>query len=254
MMATETQIDGRLPLLGSDAVATRLGHAFVNAIVDRDFDAVEALLAPNVRFRALTPRAVREGTTPAEARDWIWAWFGETDQNELIDSRIEMVADRLHLAYRIRLREHGAWYLVEQHLFGSLADEHLTEIALLCSGFRSVQAPTEGEPGGPSVGGRVPDDPAPPAARMTTTSDQWVVHSRFDAIGKSCATLTPDIAAAVRHLDPGQVLEIVADDETAEGGLRAWTRLTGNELVETVRSDGPDHFFIRRGGSTALRH
>jgi TusA-related sulfurtransferase len=208
----------------SEAFATRFGEAFVDAVVSRDFDAIEASLAPDVRFRALTPRAMREAATASGARAWIEGWFGETDRNELIESRVEMIADRLHVAYRIRLREDGAWFLVEQQLFASLGDARLTDVALVCSGFRPIEAPT--------------------------VSHQHRVDARLDAIGKSCATLTPDIHAAVRRLEPGQVLEIVADDPTAEDGLRAWTRLTGNELVETTPSDATGSFYVRRGAGS----
>ncbi|MGZ6295040.1 MAG: sulfurtransferase TusA family protein [Candidatus Limnocylindrales bacterium] len=211
----------------STAVASRVGAGFVDAIVRRDFDTLEALLAPEVRFRALTPRAVREAATASGARAWIEDWFGETDRNQLITSRVEMIADRLHLAYRIQLREGDAWYLVEQHLFGTLGDARLTDVALVCSGFRPIEVPT--------------------------SSPQPRVDARLDATGKSCATLTPEVRAAVRLLEPGQVLEIVADDPTAEEGLRAWTRLTGNELVAmpTV-PDTTGYFYLRRGaGSTS---
>lgn len=213
-----------------EADATRVGEAYLRALLTHDFDALEALFAPDVRFRALTPRAVRLAETASGARGWIEGWFGETDRNQLIGSRVEMVADRLHLAYRIRLVEDGAWHIVEQQLFGSLGDAHLTDVALVCSGFRPIEVPT----------GEVPGTP------------ERRVDARFDAIGKSCATLTPDIRAAVRQLEPGQVLEIVADDPTAEDGLRAWARLTGNELVDmSMQPELTGHFYVRRGAGSA---
>jgi tRNA 2-thiouridine synthesizing protein A len=74
-----------------------------------------------------------------------------------------------------------------------------------------------------------------------------LADARLDAIGRSCATLTPTIRAAVARLEPGQVLEIVADDPSAREGLQSWTRLTGHELVAAVTTpDAASRFYVRR--------
>jgi len=52
-----------------------------------------------------------------------------------------MVADRLHVRYRVRNREDGTWYLVEQHLFATMAGDRISHLDLLCSGFRPVPPP-----------------------------------------------------------------------------------------------------------------
>jgi tRNA 2-thiouridine synthesizing protein A len=222
MVATGLRGDGSSASAHAEADALRLGRAYIEALVRGDFDAIERLLAPRVRFRALIPRATRRAATAHGARAWIEDWFGQTDGHELIASQVEMIADRLHIAYRMRLREDGAWYVVEQHIFGSLDEGRLVGVALMCSGFRPIE------------------DPARTAA-------QRGADARLDALGKSCATLTPEIRAAVGQLQPGQVLEILADDPTAEDGLRAWTRLTGHELVEVaVGSDATSRFYVRR--------
>ena len=70
---------------------------------------------------------------------------------------------------------------------------------------------------------------------------------RMDLVGEDCATLTPLIAARVRQLNSGEVIEVVSDDPTARTGLASWSRLTGNPLVAVV-DDGPGRtrYFIRR--------
>ncbi len=210
----------------ADTTAIQFGEAFVNALAAKDFNAIEALFAPLSRFRALTPNAVREATTAAGARHWLEGWFGMADRNEPIAARAEMVADVLHVAYRILQHENGTWYLVDQQIFASLEGFGVTDVALLCSGFRRVEVSEV-----PSAGA-------------------YPVDAQFDALGASCATLTPRIRDAVQRLEPGQVLEIVTDDPTAGDGLTAWTRMTGNELIDmTVASDGSDHFFVRRGAA-----
>jgi len=70
---------------------------------------------------------------------------------------------------------------------------------------------------------------------------------RMDLVGQDCATLTPIIAARIRQLPSGQVLEVISDDPTARSGLAAWSRLTGNPMVAIVE-DGPGRtrYYLRR--------
>jgi TusA-related sulfurtransferase len=69
----------------------------------------------------------------------------------------------------------------------------------------------------------------------------------MDLVGQPCATLTPLIAARMRQLDSGQVLEIISDDPTARSGLTSWSRLTGNPIVAVIE-DGPGQtrYYLRR--------
>ena len=147
MMATPAPPIDIGSALHQEAVALRVGEAYIGALLTHDFDAIEALFTADVRFRALTPGAVRLAETASGARGWIERWFGETDRNELLGTRIEMVSDRLHLAYRVRLVEDGTWHIVEQQLFCSLGDAHLTDISLVCSGFRPIEVPSGRSPG-----------------------------------------------------------------------------------------------------------
>ncbi len=126
-----------------DRSAARLGAALVDCVVRRDFDGLQALFADDVRFRALIPRSIPQAGSARDARTIMEGWFSDTDRAELLGSTIETVADRLQVVYRVRGREGGAWYLVEQHVSASIAGDRLTDVALVCSGFRPVEAPTE---------------------------------------------------------------------------------------------------------------
>jgi TusA-related sulfurtransferase len=70
---------------------------------------------------------------------------------------------------------------------------------------------------------------------------------RMDLAGQDCATLTPMIAARMRQLPSGHILEVISDDPTARSGLASWSRLTGNPLVSIVE-DGPGRtrYYLRR--------
>lgn len=82
---------------------------------------------------------------------------------------------------------------------------------------------------------------------MTDASSVPVADVRMDVVGQACSTLTPIIAARMRELESGQVLEVVSDDPTARSGLAAWARLTGNPIVAIVE-DGPgrSRYYLRR--------
>jgi TusA-related sulfurtransferase len=68
-----------------------------------------------------------------------------------------------------------------------------------------------------------------------------------DGVGESCATFTPIVAARMRELAPGQLLEVVSDDPSAPEALGSWARLTGNDLVgSTEEADGRYRFTLMR--------
>jgi tRNA 2-thiouridine synthesizing protein A len=76
---------------------------------------------------------------------------------------------------------------------------------------------------------------APPVADMTVDLGQ-----------AGCGDLTPIIRGRLRELQSGQVLEVISEEPAAHEGIPAWSRLTGNELVRTVREPRRSRFFIRK--------
>lgn len=62
-----------------------LGRRFAEAIAAKDAEEITSLLAPDVDFKALTPRKFWEASTPAEVVDVLFDnWFEEQDH---IDAR-----------------------------------------------------------------------------------------------------------------------------------------------------------------------
>ena len=61
-----------------------------------------------------------------------------------------------------------------------------------------------------------------------------------------CGDLTPLIRGRLRELESGQVLEVISEEPAAHEGIPAWSRLTGNELIRTVRESSRSRFFIRK--------
>lgn len=55
---------------------------------------------------------------------------------------MDVLADRLHLRYRIHGREDGEWFLVEQQAYATLGPDGIRFLNLVCSGFRPAPPPS----------------------------------------------------------------------------------------------------------------
>jgi SnoaL-like domain len=113
--------------------ATRL----VEGIAAHDRDAIAACFAPDARFRALIPPGPLERVGSAAAAETIAGWFADSDPLNLVESETSTVGDRLHLWYRFVGTEDGRDFVVEQQLYATDTGAGLSEVTLLCSGFRS---------------------------------------------------------------------------------------------------------------------
>jgi hypothetical protein len=117
-------------------VSTALGERFVEAVAVRDAAALVRCFATGAELRALVPPGLRERTGAADAAALISGWFEDATELELLASRSEALEDRLYFSYRFAAVKEGQRYLVEQHLFCTVADGRIARADLLCSGFR----------------------------------------------------------------------------------------------------------------------
>lgn len=118
-----------------------LGEHFIAALEVQDFDRLETLFAPQVRFRALVPPRVCEAQSPGDAIGWLHRWFGSADEIQVLHATAEQVFDRLHLHYRLRVHDAvNGWRVIEQHAYGDVRDDRIADMWLLCSGFRPAAA------------------------------------------------------------------------------------------------------------------
>ncbi len=67
------------------------------------------------------------------------------------------------------------------------------------------------------------------------------VHKTLDARNLSCPMPVLKSKKALKELDIGQVLEILATDPGSLADMAAWTRTTGNELLSSEEL-GPRNF------------
>ena len=113
-----------------------VGEAFLEALANRDFEALRACLQQDVSFRALVPSGIRQATEASGTANRLRLWFGEADSFEMLRTEIGQVADRLSITYRIRLHDPDGWQVIEQRLYCNVGDDgRISKLDLLCSGF-----------------------------------------------------------------------------------------------------------------------
>jgi len=54
------------------------------------------------------------------------------------------------------------------------------------------------------------------------------------------------VSKAIKTMEIGQVLKMIATDPGAPPDMEAWSRQTGHELLRSMQEDGKFIFFIRR--------
>lgn len=71
--------------------------------------------------------------------------------------------------------------------------------------------------------------------------------------GMSCPLPIIKTAKAIKELASGELLEIFATDPGSVPDFKAWSRATGNPLVETSEEAGVFHFVLKRKEQGVLR-
>ena len=123
-----------------------LGTDFAEALSRKDFDAVAALLHPEVDFRAMTPRLSWEAGDPEElVAKVLREWFGDDHHfDEVLGIETGTVADTERVGYRFRGRNPDGEFVVEQQAYLRERDGQIGWLRIMCSGMRpaSPAAPT----------------------------------------------------------------------------------------------------------------
>jgi tRNA 2-thiouridine synthesizing protein A len=72
------------------------------------------------------------------------------------------------------------------------------------------------------------------------------IHTTVDAKGLSCPMPIVKTAQAVKTVPAGELIEVLATDPGSVKDFAAWTRSTGNAIVEQSEADGVYRFVIKR--------
>lgn len=69
-----------------------------------------------------------------------------------------------------------------------------------------------------------------------------------DCTGMQCPLPVVKTAQAIKSLEPGQLLELLATDPGVTPDMEAWSRRTKNELVDITKDGDVFHVLIRKAG------
>ena len=72
------------------------------------------------------------------------------------------------------------------------------------------------------------------------------ISVHLDLTGHTCPIPIVKTAKAVKELQPDELIEALATDPGSVADFAAWSRSTGNELVEQSEQDGVYRFVIRK--------
>ncbi len=76
--------------------------------------------------------------------------------------------------------------------------------------------------------------------------DASAITARVDASGLSCPLPIVKTAQAIKDLASGQLLEVIATDPGSVKDFEAWSKATGNVLVEQEQANGCFRYVLRR--------
>ncbi|HJX38529.1 MAG TPA: sulfurtransferase TusA family protein [Anaerolineae bacterium] len=72
------------------------------------------------------------------------------------------------------------------------------------------------------------------------------VDKTVDYKGLFCPMPIVKISRAIKEIEVGQVLEMLADDPGSKADMQAWAKQTGHELVSMLEEGGVFKFYVRR--------
>ena len=113
-----------------------LAHTYLDAVVARDYDRVESLLADEFRLRDLSPRGFTDVTDVGAALSGLRGLLDTFDTIRLADSEAYDIGNVTYLRARLHfVHPEAGERLLEQHHLLTIADHRITAIDELCTGF-----------------------------------------------------------------------------------------------------------------------
>ncbi len=130
-----------MPQPTRSATELSLGEQLAHALAAQDAPRLRALFATPLTFRAVTPRRFWDAETAVEVVDDIMlgTWFGSGVTVTGIDElESDEVADVHKVRYRLSVERDAGRAVLEQVAYYSVSDGLISDIRLVCSGFRPV--------------------------------------------------------------------------------------------------------------------
>ena len=73
----------------------------------------------------------------------------------------------------------------------------------------------------------------------------------LDCIGLYCPMPIYNMSKKLKELKPGQVLEVLADDEGIKEDMPVWCKTTGNELLGIEEEEGQYKAYVKKAKKEA---
>ncbi|MFO8024463.1 sulfurtransferase TusA family protein [Thiohalophilus sp.] len=71
--------------------------------------------------------------------------------------------------------------------------------------------------------------------------------SKLDTSGKCCPMPIVETNVAMKKINSGEILEIIATDPGTLTDIPSWCERTGHILMESGQSDGVMQFYVKKG-------
>jgi len=78
--------------------------------------------------------------------------------------------------------------------------------------------------------------------------DKNPIATTLDTSGKCCPMPMVDTNTAIKALQTGEILELIATDPATRSDIPSWCERTGNELIEITSGGGRYRYLIRKRG------
>jgi hypothetical protein len=106
----------------------------------QDAHALRGLISTPVTFRAVTPKRFWDAETAVDVADVILGvWFGPDKKvTDLTSLAIDSVGDVEKVSYRLRVDLESGPSVIEQVIYYTVANGQITNLRLVCSGFRPI--------------------------------------------------------------------------------------------------------------------
>lgn len=114
--------------------ATEVGRAFAAAYASADYATVEALLAPDVKYREITPSRVFEATGPGPILDEEREFLARFDGHETLELETAQIGERVFARTRWRLQRDGETEVVEWCEYMTVEEGRVAILDAVCSG------------------------------------------------------------------------------------------------------------------------
>jgi len=124
-----------------------LGSDFARALAEKDAARLCALFAPELDFRAMTPRKTWEAQDADGVLRIVFGhWFEDDDRIQSLERlETDSFADRERVGYRLSVDNPEGRFVLEQQAFLSEGtgegEGKIAWMRVLCSGYRPVEVP-----------------------------------------------------------------------------------------------------------------